>query len=120
MLYHLQIIVLCPIAPTIAIRDFHIIIINSTAVEVVWQPPSTTVGVNGVIRGYKLFVDKINGNQTVINIVGGENRTHLVTGLEQSATYSFSILMYTVGDGPLSVKLQVTMPNSSESKVLNQ
>ena len=114
---HLSTKLYFPLAPTIPINDFHIIVINSTTVEATWQPPSTIIGVNGDIRGYKIYVEKINGNQTIIDIVGSLNRTHLVTGLEESTTYSFSILMYTVGDGPLSVKLEVTMPNSSESTV---
>ncbi|CAI8040608.1 Soluble scavenger receptor cysteine-rich domain-containing protein SSC5D [Geodia barretti] len=99
--------------PTIAISAFHVTVVNSTVVEVTWQPPSTTVGINGDLRGFKLFVDKIDGNQTIIDIPGALNRAYFVTDLEELATYLFSILMYTVGDGPLSVRLQVTMPNAS-------
>ena len=104
-----------PSAPTIAISDFHVTVVNSTVVEVTWQPPSTTVGINGDLRGFKLFVDKIDGNQTIIDIPGALNRAYIMTDLEGSATFLFSILMYTVGDGPMSVRLQVTMPNASES-----
>ena len=102
-------------APSIEITNFHVTILNNTAVEVTWQPPSSTIGLNGQLRGFKLYVDKINGNQTVIDIVGALQRVYFVTGLEELATYLFSIVMYTVGDGPHSVRLQVTMPNTSES-----
>ena len=84
--------------------------------EVTWSPPSPTAfGVNGVIRGYKLFVDKVNGTKRVINITDTASRVYLLTDLEQSATYRFGIVMYTVADGPMSVKLTVIMPNACES-----
>ena len=104
-------------APTIALSDFHLTILNSSGVEVTWRPPSSSIGINGNLRGFKLFVDKVDGNQTIIDIPGSLNRVYIVAGLEESATYLFSMLMYTVGDGPHSVRLQVTMPNASEYTV---
>ena len=94
--------------------NFHVEVLNSTAVEVTWRPPSSTIGINGDIRGYKIFVEKVGGDQKIIDIPEATSRTHHITGLEKLTTYFFSILMYTVGDGPLSVRLKVIMPNASE------
>ena len=92
---------------------FHVTILNSTAVEVTWRPP-TRIGINGDIRGYKLFVDKVDGSPKIYDIQGATTSVYFVTDLEGSATYYFSIVMYTVADGPPSLRLKVTMPNESE------
>ena len=102
------------IAPTVAVTGFHVSVLNSTAVEVTWRPPSSIIGVNGDIRGYKILVEKVGGTQKTINVTGATSRVYHVTGLERLTTYVFSILMYTVGDGPPSVRLKVTTPNSSK------
>ena len=102
------------IAPSVPITNFHITVLNSTAVEATWRPPTSTADIGGEIRGYKLVVDKINGTVTIININDEFLRYYIVKDLEPSATYLFSIILYTVGDGPQSVRLQVTMPDGSE------
>ena len=101
------------LAPTVAVTVFHVTVLNSTAVEVTWRPPTSTVGINGDIRGYKLLVEPIHGSQKVHNIRGASTLVYFVTDLEESTTYYFSIVMYTVADGPPSLRLKVTMPNES-------
>ena len=105
-------------APTIALKTFHITLLNSTVVEAVWRLPSSTIGINGIVRGFKIIVDKVNGTRQIINVEDEGAQTYIITDLEQSATYLFSILIYTVGDGPRSVILQITMPHSGD-KCLN-
>ena len=103
-----------PTAPTIAVTNFHITTLNSTSVEAVWRLPSVTTGINGVVRGFKIIVNKVNGTQQIIDVEGAAAQTYIITGLEQSATYLFSIVIYTVGDGPQSVILHITMPDSGD------
>ena len=98
-------------APTVTVRNFHITILNSTTVQATWSLSLYTTGLNGNVRGYKLYVDRTNGNQTIIDIQGEINRAYIVTRLEPTATYLFSIVIYTVADGPHSVRLQVTLPD---------
>ena len=95
-------------------NNFHITLLNSTTVEVTWGLPYSTIGINGIVRGFKIIIDKENGNQTIIDVPGVAVRAYIITGLEQSATYSFSMLIYTVADGPQSVLLKLTMPNSGK------
>lgn len=96
------------------VTNFHVTLLNSTAVEVTWRPPTSTVGINGDIRGFRLYVDQVNGTLQTINIEDDFAREYLVTDLQPSATYLFSILIYTIADGPQSVRLQVTMPDGSK------
>ena len=99
-------------APTIAVSNFHITTLNSTTVEAVWRTPYHNTGINGIVRGFKIIIDKVNGTQQIINVEDGDAQAYIITDLEQSATYLFSIVIYTVGDGPQSVILQLTMPDS--------
>ena len=101
-------------APTVAVSNFHITTLNSTTVEAVWRLPSVTTGINGIVRGFKIIVDKRNGTQQIINVEGEGAQAYIISNLEQSATYFFSIVIYTVGDGPQSVILQITMPDSGD------
>ena len=101
-------------APTVAVSNLHITTLNSTSVEAVWRLPYVTTGINGIVRGFKIIVDKVNGTQQIFNVEDGDAQAYIITDLEQSATYLFSIVIYTVGDGPQSVILQVTMPDSGD------
>ena len=101
-------------APTIAPKTFHITPLNSTIVEAVWRLPVVTYGINGIVRGFKIIVNKVNGTRQIVDVEDENAQTYIITDLEQSATYLFSILIYTVGDGPQSVILQITMPDSGD------
>ena len=61
---------------------------------------------NGIIRGYKLFVQS-SGRDIIRNITITNNQTlaYIVGGLERATPYTFSILAYTVADGPRSIHL---------------
>ena len=105
-------------APTVAIEAFHITTLNSTTVEAVWRLPAATAGINGIVRGFKIIVDKVNGAQQIINVEDEHAQAYIITDLEPSATYFFSILIYTVGDGPRSVIRQIAMPDSGDRYVI--
>jgi deleted-in-malignant-brain-tumors protein 1 len=107
-------------APTVAVSNLHITTLNSTSVEAVWRLPYVSTGINGIVRGFKIIVDKINGTQQIINVEDGDAQAYIITDLEQSATYLFSIVIYTVGDGPQSVILQVTMPDSDFAPLISK
>ena len=101
-------------APTIGLSNFHITILNSTAVEAVWRLPYITTGINGIVRGFKIYVVKVNGTRQIINVEDPAAQTYIITGLDPSAAYLFSIVIYTVADGPQSVILHKTMPDSGD------
>lgn len=96
-----------------SVTAFHIDILNSTTVEVTWRLPYS--GVNGIVRGFKIYVDKTNGSESVIDVKGDMVQAYIITDLEQSAKYLFSMLIYTVADGPRGIYLPVIMPDSGKS-----
>ena len=93
---------------------FHITTLNSTTVEAVWRLPFVTTGINGIIRGFKIIINKVNGPQQTINVDDDNAQAYIITDLQQSATYFFSILIYTIEDGPQSVIVPITMPDSGD------
>ena len=98
-----------------SVSGFHITILNGTSVEATWTTPRSTIGVNGIIRGFKIFIEKVNGSERVINISDTLVRSYIITDLEGLATYVFSMLLYnTVADGPKGIHLTQEMPNASE------
>ena len=88
---------------------------NSTAVEVTWSRPSlSALGLNGVLKGFKIVVEKLNGT-TSIDTISIPERTipivaYVINNLEPGQRYRFSMLMYTIADGPEGVHLTVKMP----------
>ena len=101
-------------APTVSVSRFHITLLNGTSVEATWLLPRLTIGINGIVRGFKLFIDKVNGSERFINIPGTTLQSYIITDLEGFSTYTFSMLIYTVADGPRSIHLSLTMPDPSE------
>lgn len=95
-----------------SVTAFHIDILNSTTVEVTWRLPYS--GVNGIVRGFKIYVDKTNNSESVIDVKGDMVQAYIITDLEQSAKYLFSMLIYTVADGPRGIYLPVIMPDSGK------
>ena len=85
-------------------------ILNSTAVEVTWTLPVS--GLNGIARGFKIFADKINGSETIINVADNKTEAYIISELEPSSQYLISMLIYTVADGPPGIHLTVNMPGS--------
>jgi hypothetical protein len=80
------------------------VVINSTAVEALWELPEINLR-NGIIRGYKLFVQSMGRDIRNITITNNQTLVYVVGGLQRSTPYSFSILAYTVADGPRSIHL---------------
>lgn len=61
---------------------------------------------NGFIRGYKLFVQTRDGTTVKsITIPDNETMAYIVGGLQRATAYTFSILAFTVADGPRSIHL---------------
>jgi hypothetical protein len=73
---------------------------------------------NGVIRGFKIFHSKTgdSGTAKVLDIKGNTTLNLILkpSGFEHSSAYSFSILAYTVSDGPISTV--VMTPNNLKGK----
>ena len=85
--------------------QFNIEAINETAIEVLWGLPASNVR-NGIIRGYKLFVQARGGQETTMNITNNNTEAFIISGLQPRTAYTVSILAYTaVGDGPRSIRL---------------
>ena len=100
--------------PTGPPTSFHVVVLNTTAIEVQWNLPLRQLR-NGIIRGYKLFVQQQRGRQErMINIAGSGTTEYIVSGLEPGTAYIVSALAYTVGDGPRSIHLTVLTPLVSE------
>ena len=82
-----------------------------------WQLPEVQKR-NGFIRGYKLFVQLINGEETLVNITNNATTEFIVTDLDPSTQYVVSVLAYTVGDGPRSIHLTVQTNSENICKLL--
>jgi hypothetical protein len=85
--------------------------INSTSVNMTWSLPEPGSR-NGIIRGFKIFYSKTgdSGTAKVQDIKGNTTLNLILTpsGFEHSSAYSFSILAYTVSDGPISTVVMTT------------
>lgn len=84
---------------------FNIEAINETAIEALWGLPALNVR-NGIIRGYKLFVQIGASDEVTMNITSNNTQAYIIGGLQPRTAYTVSILAYTAaGDGPRSVRL---------------
>lgn len=103
-------------APEASLRDFYVSALNSTAVGALWSLPIATLQnpFNGRLRGFKITAVTLNGTVRIIDIPDNTTRTYTITNLEPNTQYSFSILMYTVADGPEGIHLTVVMPGSGK------
>ena len=75
---------------------------SSTSINVAWQQDSTCL--NGMLRGY-IIQYRVLGNSTAHSINITDDRLTAdrnVSGLRKYTNYSFRILAYTIGEGPLS------------------
>ena len=93
-------------APTGPPTSFHVVILNSTSVEVQYDLPLFDLR-NGLIRGYKIFVEQADGkgNEVLYNISGNISFAYIIGELKPATAYVFSVLAYTVADGPRSIHL---------------
>ena len=93
-------------APTGPPMSFHVVVLNSTSVEVQYNLPLFELR-NGIIRGYKIFVVPADGSEDelVIEIMDITTFAYIIMGLKPATAYIFSMLAYTVADGPRSIHL---------------
>ena len=76
--------------------NFHVIVINSTSVEVQWDAPLRTLQ-NGEILGYIVFVLPDGGTERQIDFPTNSTDfdvARIIAGLTPSSTYSFSVIAY--------------------------
>ena len=95
------------VAPTGAPTQFHVVVLNSTSIEVQYELP-TIDSRNGIIRGFKIFVEEAgsgDGSEMVFDVMGNSSLAYIVTGLKPATAYIFSMLAYTVADGPRGIHL---------------
>ena len=93
-------------APSGPPTSVHVVVLNSTAVEVQWNLPLANLR-NGVVRGFKVFYEGL-GSEQMMDIADGAANEYIVAGLQPGTVYTFSVLAYTVGDGPRSFRLTVS------------
>ena len=75
---------------------------TSSSVTASWQlPPADSR--NGIIRGFKLFINRKGSDVQMIDVSNPSLYTKTVTGLQESTEYELQVLAYTsAGDGPKS------------------
>ena len=75
---------------------------TSSSVTASWQLPPTDSR-NGIIRGFKLFINRKGSDVQMIDVSNAAVYTKTVTGLQESTEYELQVLAYTsTGDGPKS------------------
>ena len=93
------------VAPSAPPTSFHVVVLNSTAIEFQWELPPTEFQ-NGIIRGYKLFIrEQSSGTERMTDISDGNANEFIVTGLTAGTAYVCSMLAYTSADGPRTLFL---------------
>ena len=91
------------LAPSGPPLNFHIAVVNCSAIHTEWSMPSY-YSRNGLIRGYKVMYKAQNSDEEVLDL--SANVTEYVIGnLTSSTIYEVTVLAYTVGDGPRSIFL---------------
>ncbi len=103
--------ILPPLAPSGPPTDFHIVVLNSTTVEVQWEDPLVNTQ-NGEITSYVIFVRSRDGTEREIEIFTNSTEfdvARLVTDLAPSTEYSFSVSAVNAGGrGPQTLILTGT------------
>ena len=86
---------------------FHVTVLDCNSTRAEWDLPLPQ-NRNGLIRGFKVFVQPSEGGEEMEFIVIGNTTTELIVeGLTPSTGYVFSVLAFTVGDGPRTIHLTV-------------
>ena len=92
-------------APSAPPTSFHIVVLNSTAIEFQWELPPTEFQ-NGIIRGYRLFIREQGSNmERTTDVPDGQANEFIVAGLTAGTAYVCSMLAYTSADGPRTLFL---------------
>ena len=99
-------------APTAPPSFFHVVVLNSTAVEFQWELPPIEYR-NGIVRGFKLFIGQQGITaETTVNVSDPDANEYIVSRLSPATPYVCSMLAYNSADGPRTVYLTVsTFPN---------
>lgn len=101
-------------APGAPPTAFHVVVLNSSAIELQWNLPLDKFR-NGVIRGFKLFIQQQSTTvDNVINVDDNSTTEYIVSGLTANTAYICSMLAYTNADGPRTIQLTVITMASGE------
>ncbi len=93
-------------APSNPPTSFHVTVLSCNTIRAEWELPSANR--NGIIRGFKVFVQpSVGGDELVFNVTGNGTTELIIEDLTPSTSYVVSVLAYTVGDGPRSIHLTV-------------
>ncbi len=96
------------LAPTGPPSDFHVIVLNSSAIEIQWGDPQRDHQ-NGDITSYIVFVSPQGGGERQIEYHTNSTDfdiARIVGGLMPSTAYTFSVLAVNAGgNGPRSISL---------------
>ncbi len=96
-------------APTAPPTAFHVLALNSTALEFQWGFPLVKYR-NGLIKGYKLFLRPADDEEIEVIVDSNITTEYIFVGLTPSTGYTCSVLAFTNDDGPRSVYLTVITP----------
>ena len=92
-------------APSAPPSFFHVVVLNSTAIEFQWELPPLEFQ-NGIIRGYKLFYQEQGSmSESMVNVQDPDANVYIVAGLSPGTAYVCSMLAYTGADGPRTLYL---------------
>ena len=108
-------------APSAPPSFFHVVVLNSTAIEFQWELPPIEFQ-NGIIRGYKLFIQQQGSSnpERMIDVPDSDANEFIVTGLDPGSPYVCSMLAYTTADGPRTLHLTAsTYQNGMLGSLLN-
>ena len=95
-------------APSAPPSFFHVVVINSTAIEFQWERPPLEFQ-NGIIRGYKLFYREQGSMiERMVDVPDPDSTVQIVAGLSPGTAYVCSMLVYTSADGPRTLYLTVS------------
>ena len=89
--------------------------INSTAIQVQWEPPPL-VDQNGVIHGYSINVSVAETGSS-FQLTAGTNAVN-ISALHPFYTYTITVAAVTIGPGPYGLPLSIQTPG--DGKDLNK
>lgn len=96
----------CSAAPSAAPQEFSVNITNSRTVELAWIPPLEQEQ-NGFIEEYVINITREGDSlDQVVSIM----TSIVISNLSPFTNYSFSVAAVTVGVGPFSPAVTITMP----------
>ena len=107
-------VVLSPV-PSASPSDVQLLMANETTLYVFWNNVPF-IHQNGIILGYRLRLQREDGNSVAWNItLGAHVHEYILSGLMIFQNYSTQIMAFTVkGDGPFSEKVYQMTDESGE------